>query len=162
MATATTETKSYESIWFESNKRASSPPYESIHFQEQQFQNFREINDFHEKNQQQQPRKISESSGLQSVSLVSEVMNKKLSLQKQNSSSSSLSSQSGMKGPPPPYVQPPQPLRGQSSRLPPATVSSKGAVPQIPVTTSAPTYANVQFRFKGRNYFMKCYLRCAY
>merc|ERR1712079_20260 len=47
MATATTETKSYESIWFESNKRASSPPYESIHFQEQQqqFQNFREIND---------------------------------------------------------------------------------------------------------------------
>ena len=94
MATATTETKSYESIWFESNKRASSPPYESIHFQEQQqqFQNFREINDFHEKNQQQQPRKISESSGLQSVSLVSEVMNKKLSLQKQNSSSSSLSS----------------------------------------------------------------------
>ena len=138
-AATSTEAKSYESIWFES-KRASSPPYESIQFEQQQ--------------QQQQPpppiRKMSES-GLQSVSLVSEVMNKKLSLQKQNSSSSSLSSQSGMKGPPPPYVQPPQPLRGQSSRLPPTTATSKGAVPQIPVTTSAPTYANVQFRFKGRN-----------
>ena len=162
MATATTETKSYESIWFESNKRASSPPYESIHFQEQQqqFQNFREINDFHEKNQQQQPRKISESSGLQSVSLVSEVMNKKLSLQKQNSSSSSLSSQSaGMKGPPPPYVQPPQPLRGglpqqpTTSRLPPPTTSAgKGPAPQVP--SGVPTYANVQFRFKGMCHVM--------
>ena len=155
MATATTETKSYESIWFESNKRASSPPYESIHFQEQQqqFQNFREINDFHEKNQQQQPRKISESYGLQSVSLVSEVMNKKLSLQKQNSSSSSLSSQSGMmKGPPPPYVQPPQPQRGGGlpppSRLPTAAASGKGPAPQVP--PGVPTYANVQFRFKGK------------
>ena len=145
MATATTETKSYESIWFES-KRASSPPYESIHF-EQASQHPQQP-----QLQQQQPRKISES-GLQSVSLVSEVMNKKLSLQKQNSSSSSLSSQSGMmKGPPPPYVQPPQPQRGGGlpppSRLPTAAASGKGPAPQVP--PGVPTYANVQFRFKGK------------
>ena len=160
---STAEAKSYESIWFESSKRASSPSYESIHFDQQQQQ---------QQQQQQHPpltvtsgpiRKLSES-GLQSVTLVSEVMNKKLSLQKQNSSSSSMSSQSGMKGPPPPYVQPPQPLRGcpPPTRLPGNSSANKGPAPQVPVTTSAPTYANVQFRLKGEKNILVifCMLSC--
>ena len=93
------------------------------------------------------------------LSLFLQVMNKKLSLQKQNSSSSSLSSQSaaGMKGPPPPYVQPPQPLRGLPAQQPSdvrarataASSSGKGPAPQVP-GPGVPTYANVQFRFKGK------------
>jgi hypothetical protein len=148
------EKKPYESIWFEqggegpiyvntsfsNNKRASSPhvhAYESINFDQQH---------------QQQPRKLSSEAHLQSVSLVSEVMNKKSSLDKQNSNSSltsSVSNHSGqflngvLKGPPPPYVQPPQvhrtPTRGQQN---------KGPAPQVPKSTS--TYANVQLRTRAK------------
>ena len=134
------------------------------------------------------------SSELISVSLVSEV-NKGLnsSLNKQNSNSSLTSSLSGHslnngKGPPPPYVQPPQPQgpgsQGGSGglRIPPAvsvsgpsshqvqtrSVSVQGelrsselrnsdlrnsssmATPQVPTSSSIATYANVQFRVKGK------------
>ena len=110
------------------------------------------------------------SSELISVSLVSEV-NK--GLNKQNSNSSLTSSLSGHslnngKGPPPPYVQPPQPLQNRPSQqvqtTPQRSVSVQGkscnnssippgnsvsiAVPQVP-TSSIATYANVQFRVKG-------------
>ena len=124
------------------------------------------------------------------MSLVSEV-NKGLnsSLNKQNSNSSLTSSLSGHslnngKGPPPPYVQPPQPQglgsQGGSGglRIPPAvsvsgpsshqvqtrSVSVQGelrnsnelrnsssmAAPQVPTSSSIATYANVQFRVKGK------------
>ena len=135
------------------------------------------------------------SSELISVSLVSEV-NKGLnsSLNKQNSNSSLTSSLSGHslnngKGPPPPYVQPPQPQVGLGPqggsgglRIPPAvsvsgpsshqvqtrSVSVQGelrnseirnselrnsnsiAAPQVPTSSSIATYANVQFRVKGK------------
>ena len=139
------------------------------------------------------------SSELISVSLVSEV-NKGLnsSLNKQNSNSSLTSSLSGHslnngKGPPPPYVQPPQPQgpgsQGGSGglRIPPAvsvsgpsshqvqtrSVSVQGelrnsdirnselrnsssmAAPQVPTSSSIATYANVQFRVKGKNFFLQ-------
>ena len=136
------------------------------------------------------------SSELISVSLVSEV-NKGLnsSLNKQNSNSSLTSSLSGHslnngKGPPPPYVQPPQPQVGPGAqggsgglRIPPAVsvsgpsshqvqtrsvsvqgelrnseirnselrISNSGiAAPQVPTSSSIATYANVQFRVKGK------------
>ena len=130
------------------------------------------------------------SSELISVSLVSEV-NKGLnsSLNKQNSNSSLTSSLSGHslnngKGPPPPYVQPPQPQGGSGGlRIPPVVsvsgpsshqvqtrsvsvqgelrnseirnselrISNSGiAAPQVPTSSSIATYANVQFRVKGK------------
>ena len=136
------------------------------------------------------------SSELISVSLVSEV-NKGLnsSLNKQNSNSSLTSSLSGHslnngKGPPPPYVQPPQPQVGPGAqggsgglRIPPVVsvsgpsshqvqtrsvsvqgelrnseirnselrISNSGiAAPQVPTSSSIATYANVQFRVKGK------------
>lgn len=108
-----TDTKSYEPIWFKENI------YENV----QRASNSRKI-----------------SAELTSVSLVSEV-NK--GLNKQNSNSSLTSSLSGHsltngKGPPPPYVEPPHPIRQVGV-----------AQQQTRVPTSMATYANVQFRKKG-------------
>ena len=88
------------------------------------------------------------SAELTSVSLVSEVMNMGLKQNSTSSLTSSVSGQSlnGTKGPPPPYVQPPQPF-----------LSAAGSGQQVPArmkispnsTSNVPAYANVQFRAKG-------------
>ena len=137
--------RSYEPIWFEQGgehqlESEQSPIYVNV------------------LNKRASPvRKM--SSELTSVSLVSEVMTH---LNKQNSNSSLTSSLSGQsfnngtksaqqesRQPPPPYVQPPQPvtLRSQQ-RHQLQDHNSPYAGPQVPTSNMA-TYANVQFRVKG-------------
>jgi len=135
--------KAYEPIWFESESTAygvnqTGVPNPPVYLKpEPAYANVTRASPV---------RKV--SAELTSVSLVSEVMNMGLKQNSTSSLTSSVSGQSlnGTKGPPPPYVQPPQPFlsaAGSSQQLPARMKISPNS------TSNVPAYANVQFRAKG-------------
>ena len=143
------DTKAYEPIWFESaGESAYNKPNEPTYGKlasEAGYQKSSGGPDPTYANVRASPvRKV--SAELTSVSLVSEVMNMGIKQNSTSSLTSSVSGQSinGTKGPPPPYVQPPQPFM----------TSSSGAQPRMKIspnsTSNVPAYANVQFRAKGK------------
>ena len=138
------DSKSYEPIWFE----AQQQQHQILPQQHQESNTPIYVNlAASAASKRASPiRKV--SAELTSVSLVSEVDK---GLNKQNSNSSLTSSLSGQslnngKGPPPPYVQPPQPLRGhqQPSQQQPPKLTL------LSTTSGMANYANVQFRVKGK------------
>ena len=134
------DTKAYEPIWFEyggeSYAKSSGEPVYSKPVPTGQDPTYANV-------RASPVRKV--SAELTSVSLVSEVMNMGIKQNSTSSLTSSVSGQSmnGSKGPPPPYVQPPQPFMtsGGPSRM---KISPNS-------TSNGPAYANVQFRAKGKS-----------
>ena len=138
------DTKAYEPIWFESQGQESAygstvQPVQQLYLKpDPAYANVRAS----------PVRKV--SAELTSVSLVSEVMNMGLKQNSTSSLTSSVSGQSlnGTKGPPPPYVQPPQHFLGSQQQVP-----SRMKVSPNSTSSNVPAYANVQFRAKGKLIF---------
>ena len=138
------DTKAYEPIWFESQGQESAygstvQPVQQLYLKpDPAYANVRAS----------PVRKV--SAELTSVSLVSEVMNMGLKQNSTSSLTSSVSGQSlnGTKGPPPPYVQPPQHFLGSQQQVP-----SRMKISPNSTSSNVPAYANVQFRAKGKLIF---------
>ena len=145
------DTKAYEPIWFESQGTNESAYGSAVQPVQQLYLkpvSAASGSDPAYANVRASPvRKV--SAELTSVSLVSEVMNMGLKQNSTSSLTSSVSGQSlnGTKGPPPPYVQPPQHFLGSSQQVPRMKISPNST------SSNVPAYANVQFRAKGKLIF---------